>query len=277
MAADVTSSPLASPALLTPLELYRRAEQQQWSAFDMDLRDDVRQWEALAEELRRALANLLVPFYLGEQRVAMRFTALIDAAADENEASYLATQLVDEARHMHFFDRYLTAISAVDGGDLATRVESAGSQVNDAFKQLFDAELDAAANALADDPSVEHRVDFVATYHMVIEGMLALAGQEALTVDLRDRKILPVFAAGVDLVARDEHRHLAYGAWALDRDARGVASLEERLRERFARLVPLAVQILGAPHQVDIARQALRRRMGAIGLTHVLPTSILER
>ena len=53
---------------------------------------------------------------------------------------------------------------------------------------------------------------------MVIEGMLALTGQHFI-IDFNEREgTLPGFVRGFNLVARDEHRHVAFGARFL-RDA----------------------------------------------------------
>ena len=47
---------------------------------------------------------------------------------------------------------------------------------------------------------------------MVIEGMLALTGQHFI-IDFNEREgTLPGFVQGFNLVARDEHRHVAFGA-----------------------------------------------------------------
>ena len=47
---------------------------------------------------------------------------------------------------------------------------------------------------------------------MVIEGMLALTGQHFI-IDFNEREgTLPGFVRGFNLVARDEHRHVAFGA-----------------------------------------------------------------
>ena len=76
--------------------------------------------------------------------------------------------------------------------------------------------------------------------------MLALTGQRMLLAFLEEKGILPGFARGLRLIARDEHRHIAYGAWALAQRARE-PTLAGRVGERLARLAPLAAGVF-VPH-----------------------------
>ena len=73
--------------------------------------------------------------------------------------------------------------------------------------------LGSRVQRLAEDPTnIETLVEAVTLYHMVIEGMLALTGQHFI-IDFNEREgTLPGFVHGFNLVARDEHRHVAFGA-----------------------------------------------------------------
>lgn len=51
----------------------------------------------------------------------------------------------------------------------------------------------------------------VALYHVVVEAMLAIAGQHFIQRYLRERNILPGFFEGMNNVSRDESRHVALG------------------------------------------------------------------
>ena len=56
---------------------------------------------------------------------------------------------------------------------------------------------------------------------MVIEGMLALTGQHFI-IDYNEREgTLPGFVEGFSNVARDEHRHIAFGVRFLHRQGPG--------------------------------------------------------
>jgi ribonucleoside-diphosphate reductase beta chain len=57
-------------------------------------------------------------------------------------------------------------------------------------------------------------VEAVVTYHLIIEGYLALGGQRNTLRLLRKIGILPGFVAGFTAVARDESRHIGFGVLA---------------------------------------------------------------
>ena len=56
----------------------------------------------------------LSSFFVGEERVTTQFSGLVMAYEDEQEEAFLATQQVDEARHMQFFDRYYREVLGID-------------------------------------------------------------------------------------------------------------------------------------------------------------------
>src|SRR5919199_791834 len=158
----------------------------------------------------------LSSFFIGEERVTTQFSGLVMAYEDESEESYLATQQFDEARHMQFFDRFYREVIGIDDPDFEARLGRVREELNDAFVKLFDEALVEAGRRLIADPSDrEAKVDFVTTYHMVIEGTLALTGQNFITDYMEKNGIFPGFVEGFGNVARDEHRHVAYGTWYL--------------------------------------------------------------
>ena len=55
-----------------------------------------------------ALSSLMV----AEERITTKFAGLVMAADNEEEATYLASQQVDEARHMQFYARYQDEVIA---------------------------------------------------------------------------------------------------------------------------------------------------------------------
>ena len=60
-----------------------------------------------------ALSSLMV----AEERITTKFAGLVMAAESEEEASYLASQQVDEARHMQFYARFQDEVIAAPGDD----------------------------------------------------------------------------------------------------------------------------------------------------------------
>src|SRR5690349_24742248 len=159
---------------MTPLELYRLWERQNWASHEIDLEQDRRDWEAMDEELREEMAWGLSAFFVGEERVTNQFSGLVLAAEDKHEEAFLLTQQVDEARHAQHFNRLYEEVFRYDG-EFEDRLERARQDLTDDYFRLFDGHLVDDHQALLKDPaSIEAKVDFVTTYHMVIEGTLAL-------------------------------------------------------------------------------------------------------
>ena len=60
-------------------------------------------------------------------------------------------------------------------------------------------------------------VEGMTTYHLMVEGILALVGQRLILRLLRNLDLMPAFRSGFTAVTRDESRHVNYGIWALRR------------------------------------------------------------
>ena len=85
--------------------------------------------------------------------------------------------------------------------------------MNPEFNELFDEMLKSRVDHLARQPEdLETLVEAVTLYHMVIEGMLALTGQHFILQYNEEQGTLPGFVEGFNKIARDEHRHVAFGA-----------------------------------------------------------------
>jgi ribonucleotide reductase beta subunit family protein with ferritin-like domain len=89
-----------------PQTLYRRWEESQWSPFTIDLTTDKRQWPQLADAQRDLSLFALSSLMVAEERITTKFSGLVAAYSTEEEATFLATQQVDEARHMQFYARF---------------------------------------------------------------------------------------------------------------------------------------------------------------------------
>lgn len=270
--------------LMDPLQLYRLWEKQQWASQDIDFTQDKLDWAAMSELERTMRLYPLSSFYLGEQLVTTSFAAYVMSAEDPNEEAFLATQLVDEARHTQFFDRFYTEVVNMDSPTIATRLAAMHERVNDSFHTLFSGHLQPAVEALVDNPKDRvTKVRAITIYHMVVEGTLALTGQYALSESYRQLGILPGFVAGFDHVSRDEHRHVAYGTWYLQRALIEDPAMEDVVLGALAETLPHTTGVLDPPAEFDrdeidrlsvitveqtheYAFKALSRRMKAIGV-----------
>jgi len=236
--------------LLKPQQLYELWERQQWLSQELDFSRDIQDWKGLNEEEREWFVWGMSAFFLGEERVTTQFSGLVMAYEDEREESFLVTQQVDEARHLQFFDRFYRQVVGMDDADLTARLAKVRENVNDAFVELFDNVLvDACRRLIADPADVDAKVDFITTYHLVIEGTLALTGQWTITDYWEKTGKMPGFLEGFKNVARDEHRHVAYGTWYLKKACAESDELKARVRTCLQELLPLASGVLVPPGQ----------------------------
>ncbi len=182
--------------LMDPQQLYELWERQQWQSQAIDLERDKEQWAALSDEDKEEHLWGLSSFFVGEERVTTQFSGLVMAYENEQEEAFLTTQQVDEALHMQFFDRYYQEVMGVDHEFIQDRLAHVRKDVTDAFVELFDNRLVEMGKRLIADPSdLDAKVDFVTTYHMVIEGTLALTGQHFMLDYYEKNDLFPGFAA----------------------------------------------------------------------------------
>src|ERR1700710_2868390 len=98
-------------------DLYARWERGNWQATAIDFTQDAIDWrEKLTEEQRTSALWLYTLFFHGEDSVADNLSPYIDAAPGEEQAYFLTTQQVDEARHAVFFHRFMQEVVGVGDG-----------------------------------------------------------------------------------------------------------------------------------------------------------------
>jgi ribonucleoside-diphosphate reductase beta chain len=268
--------------LLTYEELYKLWERQQWRTQDLDFTKDREDWHGFPEDERFQRMYGLSSFFIGEQRVADELGPMMRAAPTEEMRIFLCTQIADEARHVAFFDRFYREVGVLEAGDLQGRLNETSAHLNPEFGDLFDEILRRRVDRLAVEPEdTECLVEAITIYHMVIEGMLALTGQHFI-IDYNERMgTLPGFVDGFTKVARDEHRHVAFGARFLREMARSDPRYGEAIRRTLVEIAPAADGVLKPKWVEDdetvyygtsvnqsraFAMQALSRRLKVIGL-----------
>jgi ribonucleoside-diphosphate reductase beta chain len=230
----------------SPYDLYLRWESQQWSTQDLDFTEDRLHWRMLDDGFRNELMRPFSLFFMGEQLVTDTLAPFVTAAPTEEERLFLATQLVDEARHAVFFARFFHEVLGAPEG-LGEALTFARTEDVPGFDRIFRTDLTAIADHLRADPGDYGMfVEGITLYHMIVEGMLALTGQMFLLRLFRDNGLMPAFTAGFTAVARDESRHVNYGVWALRR-ACAHPDLVERIADAVIRWAVPAAEILEAP------------------------------
>jgi ribonucleoside-diphosphate reductase beta chain len=266
-------------------ELYALWERQQWRTQDLDFSRDRTDWhERIDPEERYQRMYGLSAFFIGEQRVTDELGPIMRAAPLEEQRIFLSTQIADEARHVRFFDRFYSEVGVYDGADgLAERLRQTEENLNPAFGELFDGMLKSQVDRLAAEPEDKVAlVEAVTLYHMIIEGALALTGQHFI-IDYNEREnTLPAFVEGFKNVARDEHRHIAFGVRFLTDMARADDTYREAIQRTIAESLPVADRVLDPPWVEEgsdwemfgtskeethaFAAQCLTRRLKIVGL-----------
>jgi hypothetical protein len=205
------ADPAAKPEVISYERLYRLWEENNWSASTLDFSVDREHWaERLTEQQREAALWNYSMFLVGEEAVARTLTPIMDAAPDYPQQIFLSTQIVDEARHHVFFDRFMREVASV-GSDTRSTLNSVDNYLTWGFKEIF-GELDRVTDALRRKPKDRPLLTQAVTlYHLVIEGMLAIPGQHFIQRYVDKLEILPAFSAGMMNVSRDESRHVAFG------------------------------------------------------------------
>jgi ribonucleoside-diphosphate reductase beta chain len=265
-----------------PQTLYRRWEDAQWSPFAIDLTTDREQWSAMSGDARELILFVLSSLMVAEERITTKFSGLVGAYGSEEEATFLATQQVDEARHMQFYARFRDEAVA-EPELIAAHVERARARVSPAFRRLFDEALVEAHEQLVAAPaSIRAKVRFVTLYHLVLESTLGLTSFRFTTDYLTREGLLPGFVDGYSKIHHDETRHIGYGVWFLRESVAADPAVGDVVRATLRDLLPSVAESLAPPDSAgttdfdalgasaeqirDFALGGLKRRLDLIGV-----------
>jgi ribonucleoside-diphosphate reductase beta chain len=267
--------------LFDPQTLYVHWEESQWTPFAIDLAADREQWQGLGEEDRGLIFWVLSSLMVAEERITTKFSGLLGAHGTEEEATFLATQQVDEARHMQFYARFQDEAVA-DPGAIAAHVERAREQISPAFRAIFDVALVRAHEELLAAPAYPAaKVRFVTLYHLILEGTLGLTSFNFVTGYLEREGLLPGFVDGYSKIHHDEQRHIGYGIWFLRQAVAENPALADQVRATLRDLLPAVAESLTPPDREgtdwnalgasaeeirDFAIGGLERRLNVIGV-----------
>jgi ribonucleoside-diphosphate reductase beta chain len=265
-------------------ELYDLWERQQWQTQELDFSQDREDWQhRIPAEERFQRMYGLSSFFIGEQKVAEELGPIIRAAPTEEQKIFLCTQIADEARHVRFFERFYREVGVLEADGLGEMLAETSAHLNDDFSRLFDEMLGRRTERLSREPEdTEALVEAVTLYHMVIEGMLALTGQHFIMEYNERENTLPAFVEGFGKVARDEHRHVAFGSVFLREKAHEDERYKTAIRRTLEESLPAADGVFSPPWAQDgddfelfgyslaetrqFAGTCLMRRLKVIGL-----------
>jgi ribonucleoside-diphosphate reductase beta chain len=266
-------------------ELYYRWERQQWRTQDLDFTQDKLDKERMdreySDEKLEQTRKTNASFWIGEHQVTVDLVPFVLAAPDTEQKLFLTTQVVDEARHMVFFDRFYTEVARSEGKDLHTRIFDERPNVYRAYDDIFFGTLAKLADDMRRDPeNFELLVRGVTVYHIIIEGFLALTGQRFNLDYSRREGLFPGFRQGFTAIMRDESRHITFGTKflhdAVHQDPKWVAVVHDQLMQTL----PLSLTLINdsdptlfgfTQEQVnEWALRSLDKRLRVIGVPNPL-------
>ncbi len=182
---------------------------------------------------------------VAEERITTKFSGLVGAHGNEEEATFLSTQQVDEARHMQFYARFQDEVVA-EPATVTAHVERARKEVTPAFRKIFDEALVQAHEQLVSAPQdLAAKVRFVTLYHLILESTLGLTTFRFATEYLNREELLPGFVEGYSHIHHDETRHIGYGVWFLRETVREDEEAGEAVRETLRDVLPAVAEALG--------------------------------
>src|SRR5688500_16084634 len=226
-------------------DLYKRWEQGNWSAYDLDFSRDHEGWEALTDLQRKSALWVYSMFFFGEDSVADNLSPYIDAAPKEEQKYFLATQQVDEARHAVFFHRFFKEVIGA-GDDIGSTLAFTESQLGWGYRNVFD-RLDRMADELRRDRSLPKFAQAIALYHLVVEATLAQPGQHFIEDYFAKAGTMPGFSEGMESVSRDEQRHIGFGVKVLTELLEESDECKAAVRELLLEVMPFSLAVFVPP------------------------------
>lgn len=226
--------------------LYKKATRDQWDfaqrhSFpykEFEKGKNFNDWLGITDEVRVAAAKSFSSFYYGEHGAKI-ISAQLTSLAPTNEASkFLATQTMDEARHVEAFENIIQFIN----DDI---------EPMNPFLNAF----------LSDIIRVKHFEDKLVGMNLLVEG-LALSAFQLILKELKSGVNIScqgyqIIGKPIEDILRDESRHVGFGVTFLPE----VLSKLPRHRKAFLRLRQLAwlALLYGSVkyHQSDMEKMGL--------------------
>lgn len=240
------------------------ADSLQWDEKDLDLSADIEAWSKLEDAESTQVLGLVAGFCIAEAAVAEHLTSFQDAATvDDAMAACFRAQARDEARHARFFDRVAVEVLGVPGEDYAARMDALRERTTPEIVELFEERLPATARRLADDH--ESLTAAVGLYHMILEGVVLLAGQHGLLDTLEHLSVkMPGLHKGMELIVRDERWHIGFGSRVVQSADLVDDEVGQLMKE--GEEAAMAWGDLITSESIEQAAQLHRRRLKSVGI-----------
>jgi ribonucleoside-diphosphate reductase beta chain len=221
-----------------PLRLFVKGRELAWHPARIDMSKDKEDWQALTDEEREILLQMIIGFLIGERAVAHDLAPLQLALRTEKgrmeEEMYLTAQTFEESVHVTFFQRWLDEVIP---DQRHGRVPL--PMMDEQGYRLIGIEMPEAMQALNTDKSPKAQLKASIAYHIHVEAISAEVGYKQIYGSCEPRGILPGLIEGIHNVQRDEVRHIAFGLYFCQRLLRDNPELESVFIEEMERLKPI--------------------------------------
>jgi len=231
---------------ITYEDLYRRWEEGNWKTSEIDFSEDRKSWGGLSDIQRKSALWTYSMFFYGEDRVTDTLSPYIQAAPTEEQAYFLTTQQVDEARHAIFFHRFFKEVIGA-GESISSTLAYTLPQLGWGYRGVFD-RLDRMADELRKDRSKPKFAQAITLYHLIVEGTLAQPGQHFIEDFFTKEGTMPGFSAGMVNVSRDEQRHIGFGVKVLSELLAESEECKAAVIELLREVMPYSVAVFAPPN-----------------------------
>lgn len=191
-------------------DLYNQAVANTWFPHEIQLGEDLGDFERMTDEERHAVTFLMSYFNPNELLVnkALAFGVYPYLGVPEAHL-YLAKQMWEEANHCMAFEYVLETFPINRDEAYAAHVDIPSMAAKEAFEVRYIERM--AQQTL--DTTTEGKKDFVRNliaYNVVLEGIWFYSGF-MVALSFRQRNLLRNFGSLIDWIVRDESLHLKFG------------------------------------------------------------------
>ena len=193
------------------MDLYDQAVANTWFPNEVQLGEDLADFERMSAEERQALTFLMSYFNPNELLVnkALAFGVYPYVNAAECHL-YLAKQMWEEANHCMSFEYVLETFPIDREAAYASHVTVPSMAAKEEFEVRF---IRRMTEQTLDITTVEGKQDFVRNliaYNVILEGIWFYSGF-MVALSFRQRNLLRNFGSLIDWIVRDESLHLKFG------------------------------------------------------------------
>jgi len=192
-------------------DLYNQAVANTWFPHEIQLGEDLADFERMTDEERHAVTFLMSYFNPNELLVnkALAFGVYPYVSASEAHL-YLAKQMWEEANHCMAFEYVLETFPIDRAEAYAAHVDIPSMAAKEEFEVRY---IQRMAEQTLDISTTEGKRDFVrnlVAYNVVLEGIWFYSGF-MVALSFRQRNLLRNFGSLIDWIVRDESLHLKFG------------------------------------------------------------------